>query len=59
MKKNIYLAGTAQIYNSSQSGTMDVVKTGDEYSFTFSGIPTSDGGSIMDVVSGTAACLLK
>jgi len=51
--------GTTEIYNSSQSGSLTVVKTGDEYSFTFSGIPTSDGVSITDVVSGTATCLLK
>ena len=52
-------AGTAQIWNSSQSGTVEVTKNGEEYEFKFTNIPTSDGGSVQDVLTGSATCLLK
>lgn len=51
-------AGTTQISNVAQSGTIEVVRTGDELSVTFSQLPTSSG-TTTDVVTGTATCLIK
>ena len=51
-------AGTAQISNVAQSGSISVTRTGDELSVTFSSLPTSSG-STTDVVSGSATCLIK